>query len=132
METTAYLQAHDVNDWAAIRAIISDTTCAWADIGGWHLGEPPNDQPIGSTHVWAWTGDGCFAIRLGGFRPRCAELRLRFGHFGDEVAVRQHASIIWGSDDQRVPASAVSTLPGRVEVLDVVGPMPLSFVRVMR
>lgn len=138
MTITMTLHSWGRLDWADIVGVLRGSTAAWADYGGFHLGPCPADAPPYS-HLWAWTEDWRFRVRIdedGGYLaalgdstpPPSTPETVAPSH---GVVVREAHGIPWG-DDGQVPkrvtelASTIKT----IHLFETLEPMPMTFVSV--
>lgn len=125
--TAGRLVRHGRLPWPGARALLAGTTCAWSDLDGFHL-QPadrlPEDTPV-ATHLWAWTTDTCFRLRLDDGHALVASLHLSEG--GDHVHVRPARS--WGADDRQVGPLPAEAHGLELELLELTGRTPALFVR---
>ncbi|MEU5524513.1 hypothetical protein ABZ759_28610 [Streptomyces sp. NPDC047860] len=129
------LERHGRMPWPQARTLLAGTTCAWADLDGFHIlpaTKLPDDRPPLATHLWAWSEDRCLRLRLDGAQALVAALHLQgASQETDESAVRVYvrSGVPWPSGHDRVGPlpDAAETLT--FELLELAGPAPATFVR---
>lgn len=124
---TAWLIARGRRPWAEIRPLLTDCTCAWADIDGFHAGPPPADPPL-ATHLWAWNTDRLLRVRIDGREGIAAELRLADSGQGEPVSVTERQATSWPAGEGRVSVQQ-AWRDRAVRIYQVAGLMPLEFTR---
>lgn len=117
-------------DWTAARALLAGTTCAWADLDGFHLApahDLPTDPPH-ATHLWAWDTGRCLRLRIDGPHALTAVLHPhREG--GEQVRVHLRPGTPWAADDKQVGPRPPEAHTLTFELLELPGPTPATFVR---
>jgi hypothetical protein len=124
---TAWLTAHGRQPWPQIGTLLTGCTCAWADLDGFHAGEPPADPPL-ATHLWAWGEGRLLRVRVDGAEGITAELHLTRSGKGQPVTVTEHEASSWPSEEGRVSV-APQWRARTVTIYRVEGIMPLEFTR---
>ncbi len=126
----ATLYAHPAGTWDDVVALIGEGCTTWADIDGWHQGTCPINEPIGTTHLWAWNDNRCWAVRLGGWRIVLTELALT-----DDAAPNSNnaTNVQYDRIDAHAFTPGTNLLPDmhnpQFELFRIDGPTPLWFVR---
>ncbi|MER5493451.1 hypothetical protein ACWD6I_05220 [Streptomyces sp. NPDC002454] len=116
--------------WPQARTRLAGSTCAWADLDGFHLAPAdalPVDPPC-TTHLWAWRADLSFRLRIDGPRALVAALRCGPGE-GDPVQVRIRSGTPWSRRDRQVGPLPPEAHALAFELLELSGPAPATFVR---
>lgn len=115
-------------------------TCAWADYGGFHLATCPDQAPPYS-HLWGWNTETglLLRVRIDADRGIVGGLILK-GYseaafppipepsLVEKVAIRTSEVLTWAEDEQRIAAQAAGVLPGKVVSVEVLTPMPITFI----
>lgn len=122
--------------WAALTQALRGATAAWADYDGFHIGEAPVAAPP-YTHVWAWADDWLLRARIDGEQAIVATLHLTGrapvdidpGAPASPVKVTRYLSRTWPSDEQRVGPLAEEVTGRLVELYQLDGTHPITFVR---
>lgn len=116
--------------WAEARSLLAGTTCAWADLDGFHITgahELP-EEPLHATHLWAWDQDHCLRLRIDG--PQALTAALHPGQDGGEqVYARVRPGTPWAPDDKQVGPLPPDAHALAFELLELPGPAPATFVR---
>ncbi|WP_416976976.1 hypothetical protein [Streptomyces sp. T028] len=132
-------------DWTQARSLLTatpNTTCAWADLDGFHIADAdhlPADPPH-ATHLWAWNEDRCLRLRIDGSHALTAALQpLHPGHHhdsadsaggqGELVHVRLRPGTPWAAHDQQAGPLPAEAHTLTFELLELPGPTPATFVR---
>lgn len=128
--TPARLERHGRLPWSDARNLLAGTTCAWADLDGFHIA-PAADLPETvppATHVWAW-GDGapCFRLRVDGADALVAALHV--GDDGGGLRVRVRPGRPWNENDHQVGPLRPEAYQLDFDLLEVAGATPVTFVR---
>ncbi|WP_406260404.1 hypothetical protein OIA45_19640 [Streptomyces chartreusis] len=117
-------------DWTEARSLLTGTTCAWADLDGFHVAgsdQLPTEPPH-STHLWAWDQDRCLRLRIDGSQALIASLLP--GHDGGEqVRVYVRPGTPWAVDDKQAGPLQPEAHALAFELLELSGPAPATFVR---
>jgi hypothetical protein len=106
---SANLAGYGVRSWTELRAMLADTTAAWADYDGFHVGPPPLEAPPYS-HLWAWTADWLLRARIEGQRAVVGVLVLR----GDPPAGGSGPVQTWPVEYQRLTSRTWLATESRV------------------
>ncbi|WP_369360194.1 hypothetical protein [Streptomyces sp. cg2] len=116
--------------WAQARSLLTGTTCAWADLEGFHVAGADRlpEKPPQSTHVWAWDSSRCLRLRIDGSQALTAALYP--GQDGEEqVRVHVRPGFPWARDDKQVGPLPTEAHALAFELLELPGPTPATFVR---
>jgi hypothetical protein len=137
----AWLTAHGRLSWLQTRVLLDETTCAWADLDGFHCEGPPTDPPL-TTHVWAWSDQRMLRLRVDGAEAVAAELQLGPPDMNDAadntgnasagkpVQFTEQLSTSWPELEGRDRVSVDKIWRDRqVRIFIVHGLIPLSFAR---
>ncbi|MEW1657943.1 hypothetical protein [Streptomyces sp. NPDC093707] len=117
-------------DWAHARSLLTGTTCAWADLEGFHVADAERlpEEPPQCTHVWAWDGTRCLRLRIDGSQALTAALHP--GQDGEEqVRVHVRPGFPWARDDKQVGPLPAEAHALAFELLELPGATPATFVR---
>jgi hypothetical protein len=71
----ATLRTHGWTTWPTAARHLTDATCAWADLDGFHVDRCPAERPP-TTHLWAWHGGTLWRARLDGLEVLLTELTI--------------------------------------------------------
>ncbi|AKH81446.1 hypothetical protein AA958_03730 [Streptomyces sp. CNQ-509] len=117
--------------WPDARALLAGTTCAWADLDGFHVApaaDLPGPAPL-ATHLWAWDDGGarCSRLRFDGAQALVAVLHVGDTDGGLQVRVRPGRP--WDEHDHRVGPLRPEAYGLDFELLELTGPTPATFVR---
>jgi hypothetical protein len=129
--TPARLYRHGRMPWDEARTLLADTTCAWADLDGFHVAPAdtlPPDVPQ-TTHLWAWKARHCFRLRIDGRDALVAALHLDGGGDGEPVTAHARPGTPWTPENKQagpLPQAAHTLAFG---LLELTGPTPVTFVR---
>lgn len=114
--------------WTQVLAHARGLTCAWADLGGFQVGPPPQAPPPYS-HLWGWCADRCLRVRIDG-QMAIAAVLTSMGTEGREVPVSDNPLKAPRREGYDMPAG---TRPwwesGGYRTLTVMEPVPLTFVQ---
>ncbi len=116
--------------WPQARSLLAGTTCAWADLDGFHVadaGRLPADPPH-STHLWAWDQARCLRLRIDGPQALTAVLRPSQDS-GEQVHVHVRPGTPWAAGDQQAGPLPPEAHALDFELLELPGPTPATFVR---
>jgi hypothetical protein len=134
--TQAWLTAYGRIPWDRIYPELTGSTCAWADLDGFHHEHADTldpDHPPVTTHIWAWTNQRLWRIRIDGAEGIAARLDLSTPepdpqHPTERVDIVETLTPTWAERDFRV--SVDHRWRGQtVNLYDVAGLMPLTFAR---
>ncbi|WP_329543356.1 hypothetical protein OG548_45870 [Streptomyces sp. NBC_01356] len=123
--------------WPALRTLLTEdpayagARCAWSDLNGFHL-EPSTALPTGpplATHLWTWGAQAVLRSRLDADRALTCVLLPETNHAGEPVLVRIRPGLPWAADDQQVGRPDRPLPAPGIELLDLTGPSPATFVR---
>ncbi|MEV3952787.1 hypothetical protein [Streptomyces albogriseolus] len=117
-------------DWSEARTRLAGTTCAWADLDGFHVAPAtalPEAAPH-ATHLWAWDASRSLRLRIDGSQALVAALQLGQDG-GEQVRVQARPGTPWAEDDQQVGPLAPEAHALAFELLELSGPAPATFVR---
>lgn len=120
-----HLVGHGRLAWSELRGHLDGLECAWTDLGGFHLGPPPAEPPIG-THLWGWSDARWARARLDGDGAILGTLHDTEVEGGRPVMVIRRTMLGWGEDD-RIPGHALRPVRKFV-ALEVQRRLPFSFV----
>lgn len=130
----ALLLGHGRIPWQTARDILSGSTCAWADLGGFHTGTPPTAVPLAS-HLWAWWPDGrCARARIDDDSAYLAILHSTGttappAPHTTRVTVRRHHDVpVWQIHDTEAGPLPPETRAWTYDLLEVTGESPITFV----
>lgn len=120
--------------WQRVREMCAELTCAWADYGGFHIGECPTSAPP-YTLLWAWSSDGATALRVridagrpivgllfSGGQPAPGDAVLK-----EEVTIHVGVVKAWPRNDRSIGKQEPGVLTD-MRTLDVIGQVPLRFI----
>ncbi|WP_033326351.1 hypothetical protein [Streptomyces yerevanensis] len=130
LPTAARLARHGRLDWTEARSLLAGTTCAWADLDGFHVtgADRLPAHPPPSTHLWAWGQNRCLRLRIDG--PYALTAALHPGQDGGEqVRVHIRPGTPWAADDKQVGPLPPEAHALAFELLELPGPAPATFVR---
>ncbi|MCX5054663.1 MULTISPECIES: hypothetical protein [unclassified Streptomyces] len=116
--------------WAEARTLLTGTTCAWADLDGFHIAPADRlpEQPLHATHLWAWDARRCLRLRIDG--PHALTALLTPGQDGGEqVRIHIRPGTPWAKDDQQAGPLPAEAHALNFELLELPGPTPATFVR---
>ncbi|CAL9328570.1 hypothetical protein [Streptomyces sp. enrichment culture] len=123
--------------WPALRTLLTqdaaytDARCAWSDLNGFHL-EPatalPTNTPL-ATHLWAWSSRAALRARIDTDLALTCALLPDTGEAGDLVSVRIRPGLAWPGDDHQVGRPDQTLPAASIELLELTGPSPATFVR---
>ncbi|MFJ4010342.1 hypothetical protein [Streptomyces sp. NPDC090026] len=117
-------------DWDEARSLLTGTTCAWADLDGFHITAadqlPP--EPLLSTHLWAWDHHRCLRLRIDGQHTLTAALHPGQDG-GEQVRVHIRPGTPWATDDKQAGPLQPEAHALAFELLELPGPAPATFVR---
>ncbi len=135
IESEGSLLGYGSQTWPDVLRIIGDTTCAWADYEGFHIGSAPTSPPPYS-HLWAWSSDQRTMIRVRIDEERGIVGMLRLGPVSQpshlfrpstrQVIVRSYPVMEWGQEESRVTALPPEVRGVRAHELLV--PLPVTFI----
>ncbi|MGW2410132.1 hypothetical protein ACWCXK_37295 [Streptomyces sp. NPDC001739] len=117
-------------DWHQARSLLAGTTCAWADLDGFHVTEADRlpEEPPQSTHLWAWDTNRCLRLRIDGAQALTAAL-----HPGqndrEQVRVHIRPGTPWARDDKQAGPLPAEAHALAFELLELSGPTAATFVR---
>jgi hypothetical protein len=116
--------------WRQARTLLPASTCAWADIDGFHIlpaAELPHDSPH-ATHLWAWTANRCLRMRIDGTDALVAALDI---HEAEEGSMHAYSKpgVPWPSGHDRVGPLPDAADSFTLEILELPGATPATFVR---
>lgn len=116
--------------WADARPLLAGTTCAWADLDGFHVtgAERLPDEPPYATHLWAWDDTHCLRLRLDGGRALTAALHPGQDG-GEQVNAHVRPGTPWDAADKQVGPLRPEVHALAFELLELTGPSPATFVR---
>ncbi|GAA3916514.1 hypothetical protein GCM10023084_79620 [Streptomyces lacrimifluminis] len=127
---TARLERIGRLEWPQARSVLAGTTCAWADLDGFHVAaaeQLPQHTPL-STHLWAWDQGRCLRLRIDGAHALVAALRPGQDD-GEQVRVHIRPGTPWAPDDQQAGPLPTEAHALTFELLELPGPTPATFVR---
>ena len=116
--------------WAEARSLLTRTTCAWADLDGFHIAEAdrlPELSPH-ATHLWAWDSGRCLRLRIDGSQALTALLQPGQDG-GEQVLVHVRPGTPWAAGDQQVGPLPAEAHTLSFELIELPGPTPATFVR---
>jgi len=116
--------------WVEARSLLAGTTCAWADLDGFHVtgADRLPEEPPQSTHLWAWDPNRCLRLRIDGTRALAAALHP--GQDGaEQVRVHVRPGTPWAEDDKQAGPLRPEAHALVFELLELPGPTPATFVR---
>lgn len=131
---TVTLHAYGQLTWPDLRRVMVGQA-AWADYDGFHIGRPPETAPP-YTHLWAWSAQWLLRARVDGERAIVAVLQTdREAPSGltplesyDVRCIRRQCRT-WPGGEQRVGPLAATVTDRPVELWQVDGERPVTFVR---
>lgn len=120
--------------WQLVHDVCAELTCAWADYGGFHIGECPISAPPYS-HLWAWSSDGDTAVRvrIDAGRPIVGLLLVggqpvpRDAVLAEDVTIYGGVVRAWPTNDRSIGKQGTGVLTD-MRTLDVIGQVPLRFI----
>jgi hypothetical protein len=125
--------------WPALRTLLTDdpayagARCAWADLNGFHLESatalPTDPPPPLATHLWAWGAQAVLRSRIDTGRALTCALLPDNATPGDVVPVRIRPGLAWPADDLQVGRPDRPLPAPGIELLELTGPAPATFVR---
>ncbi|MEU6026954.1 hypothetical protein ABZ825_08025 [Streptomyces tauricus] len=127
---TARLERVGRLEWPEARSVLAGTTCAWADLDGFHVAAAerlPHQAPL-STHLWAWGRARCLRLRIDGAQALVAALHPGQDD-GEQVRVHIRPGTPWAPDDQQAGPLPAEAHALTFELLELPGPTPATFVR---
>ncbi|MCX4429656.1 hypothetical protein [Streptomyces mirabilis] len=116
--------------WVEARALLTGTTCAWADLDGFHVAAADRvpEHPLHATHLWAWDLRRCLRMRIDG--PHALTALLMPGQDGGEqVLVHARPGTPWAKGDQQAGPLPAEAHALSFELIELPGPAPATFVR---
>ncbi|HEY9390503.1 MAG TPA: hypothetical protein VIR27_12170 [Mycobacteriales bacterium] len=132
---TWWLQARGRLPWVRVRAELAGYTCAWVDRYGLRVGEPPAEPPV-STHLWGWSEGRYVRVRVNGNDAYVGVLHETQPAEGvvEPVSVQERHAVMRGGPDSANAEPDDADGPARfaVELLEVPGPGPITFIRPSR
>jgi hypothetical protein len=108
--------------WEHAAAHLHGCATLWTDINGLHHGDPPDRQPIGATHLWAWRPGTRLRLRFDGHEIALAALHDEPGPGTIPVPTRQHPGQPWGNYER------AARWPHPLTLITVDTPLPLTFI----
>lgn len=119
--------------WEAVRDALHGCTCAWMDLDGLHVADPPAVMPL-ATHLWGWSPRRYVRVRTDVDAAYVGVLHENEGVDGpgESVQVTERTALLraLAQVDERA-AQHLSTVDGlTVELLEVAGSGPVTFVRI--
>lgn len=134
--TDGILSAVECSAWKEVTKTLDGMLCFWSDLDGIHLATAPALCPI-ATHLWGFKPDAQWA------RVRIEDDRLLVSILSgsgsvstspSEIAVRytmqEHRA--WNPLDKRVQQADLTNVPESLQVVEVDGISPLTFLTVKR
>lgn len=137
MTTTneAVLHAYGRLPWTDLLAAVDAAPAAWADYDGFHIGHCP-DQPPPYTHLWAWTANWLLRARIDGGQAIVAvlqigelDLKRLTPRWSQPTGYELRHSHTWAGTDKRVGRLAPHVADRSVDLYEVGGKSPITFVR---
>jgi hypothetical protein len=133
---TGVLRRIECAGWVDVLRVVEGCLCYWADLDGLHVHSAPLVKPVAS-HLWAYDGQHqWFRVRIED--DRFVVVALVGEGLGpavsDQINVNYvgHTQRAWQPGDRRVQQAKLDEVPKSIEVVEVIGLSPLTFLSVRR
>lgn len=131
----ATLHGYGPQPWSFVLDLATNLVCSWADNSGFHIGPCPGEAPPYS-HLWGWNADGSvlLRVRIDGDRgvpavlTKAAGTAPEAGGSTQTVRVTVRQALPWPKGEKRIKVQQPGVLEGRIDLIQVLGTMPMTFV----
>ncbi|MGH8934097.1 MAG: hypothetical protein ACRDZO_26520 [Egibacteraceae bacterium] len=123
------LEGHGRLDWAAVKTLVGDARCAWADLNGFRVGPCPGSAPP-YTHLWGWEPGRWVRVRIDRDGGIVGVLTEYTGDPppGQPVEVDCEVAPLWPDDEKRVGQLPAALAGLTAELRTIRDPRPVTFV----
>jgi hypothetical protein len=131
----ALRQCH-CSTWLDVVKVLEGLVCYWSDLDGIHIQPAPSSCPVAS-HLWAYDSKHQW-VRVRIENDRFVVVALTGAESAPETPNQTQVSYVrqpqraWQSKDLRVQQAKLNDVPESIEVVEVVGLSPLTFLSVPR